>query len=164
MQKDMDLMELLHRLDDPHWLEWPTGYDSSAAAVPFDRLVSRLDSDFSTRCEVDQNIQDSAQYGRIDIPAQATVCGTNIVVLVSKFRPLAMVAADNPGAFFGTADACTEGELHVGDLEKVEQALVALGYVVIPEELLTNRYDGVANLSSHGSGPPSWWDRFFGSF
>jgi hypothetical protein len=75
-----------------------------------------------------------------------------------------MVAADNPGAFFGTVDACAEGELYVGDLEKVERALVGLGYVVIPEELLTKRYDGVARLSSHGSGSPSWWDRFFGSF
>ncbi|MFD7898413.1 hypothetical protein [Streptomyces sp. NPDC059743] len=159
-----NLLEILRRLDDPEGLESPADYSKAEVANAFNRLVVRINSDFSTNCETDQNIQDSAQYGRLEVPAESTVCGTRIVVLVSKFKPLAMVAADNPGAFFGTEDARAEGELDSGDLEKVEWALVSLGYVMVPEELLTTHYDGAASLRFHGSDPPDWWDRFFGSF
>jgi hypothetical protein len=61
-----------------------------------------------------------------------------IVVLVGKFRPLTMVAADNPGAFLSTNEARAEGELDASDLEKVEQVLAGAGYVTIPEGLLTS--------------------------
>ncbi|MFD5697981.1 hypothetical protein [Streptomyces lasiicapitis] len=159
-----NLLDILRRLDDPEWLESPSDYNQAEVAGMFSRLTARISAEFSSHCEVDQDIQDSAQYGRLEVPAGSTVCGTRIVVLVSKFKPLAMVAADNPGAFLGTADARSEGELDVGDLEKVEQALADLGFVVMPEELLTVRYDGAACLRFHGSGLPSWWDRFFGSF
>lgn len=159
-----NLLEFLQRLDSAEWLEFPSDYNRAEAADVFDRLASRICSEFSSRCEVDQEIQDSAQYGRLEVAAESTVCGTRIVVLVSKFKPLAMIAADNPGAFLGTEDATAEGELDAGDLEKVERALVELGFVAVPEELLARRYDGVARLRFHGSGPPSWWDRFFGSF
>ncbi|MFD9499284.1 hypothetical protein [Streptomyces sp. NPDC060035] len=82
---------------------------------------------------------------------------------MSKFKPLAMVAADNPGAFLGTDEAHAEGELDANDLEKVEQVLAESGYITIPEELLTRSYGGPTLLRFHGSGEPSWWDRFFGS-
>ncbi|MEU6520877.1 hypothetical protein [Streptomyces sp. NPDC046978] len=157
-------MEMLHRLDDPEYPEAPADYSAAEAAASFSRLAEQVDYRFSTRCAIDQDIQDSAQYGRIEVPGEATVCGTRIVVLVSKFKPLAMVAADNPGAFLGTDEAHAEGELDANDLEKVEQVLAGSGYVTIPEELLTIRYDGSTLLRFHGSGEPSWWDRFFGSF
>ncbi|MFE4832086.1 hypothetical protein [Streptomyces sp. NPDC056672] len=85
---------------------------------------------------------------------------------MSKFGSLALVSADNPGAFFGTDDAQAEGELDAGDLARVEQALVGLGCVVVPEELLNLRYDGESRLRpwDQGQWPPSWWDRFFGFF
>ncbi|WP_243710577.1 hypothetical protein [Micromonospora sp. KC213] len=100
MTKDASLMELLHRLDDPEWPEAPADYNAADAAASFSRLAVQVGSRFSTPCEIDRDIQDSAQYGRIEVPGGATVCGTRIVVLVSKFKPLAMVAADNPGAFW----------------------------------------------------------------
>ncbi|MEV7616161.1 hypothetical protein [Streptomyces sp. NPDC089799] len=155
-------MEMLHRLDDPERPEAPANYNAADAAASFSRLTVQVGSRFSMPCEIDQDIHDSAQYGRIEVPGEATVCGTRIVVLVSKFKPLAMVAADNPGAFLGTDEARTEGELDASDLEKVEQVISESGYVTIPEELLTSRYDG-STLRFHGSGEPSWWDRFFGS-
>ncbi|MEU8184819.1 hypothetical protein AB0B85_08535 [Micromonospora sp. NPDC049044] len=164
VQRDAGLMAVLRRLDDPRWLEFPADYGSAALAASCRTLVADLDSRFATSCPIERDIQDSAQYGRIEVPGPATVCGTRIVVLVSKFTPLAMVAADNPGAFLGTDEACAEGELDAGDLEKVEQALVGSGHLVIPEELLMTRYDGVAHLRFCGSGGPYWWDRFFGSF
>ncbi|MFI1018164.1 hypothetical protein [Streptomyces sp. NPDC020965] len=164
MERDANLMEMLHRLDDPEWLEAPADYNPADTAASFDRLAAQVDSRFSTRCRIDRDIQDSAQYGRIEVPGEATVCGTRIVFLASRFKPLTMVAADNPGAFLSTDEARAEGELDASDLEKAEQALAELGYVAIPEELLTNRYDGVTRLRFHGSGEPTWWDRFFGSF
>ncbi|WP_406123558.1 hypothetical protein [Streptomyces sp. NBC_00989] len=164
MERDAHLMEMLRGLDDPQWPEFPADYSGVEAAASFSRLAAQIGSHFSTRCEIDRDIQDSAQYGRIEVPGEATVCGTRIVVLVSKFKPLAMVAADNPGAFLGTDEACAEGELDASDLGKIEKALAGSKYVAIPEELLTNRYDGATRLRFHGSGEPSWWDRFFGSF
>ncbi|MEU4498120.1 hypothetical protein AB0F96_32995 [Streptomyces sp. NPDC023998] len=160
-----DLMTLLRRLDDPEWLEWPMGYSSGKAAVPFGRLVSKLEGDFGTSCTAEQDTQDSSEYGRVIIPAEATVCGTRIVVCVSKFGSLALVSADNPGAFFGTDDAQAEGELDAGDLIRVEQTLIDLGYVVVPEELLTLPYEGESRLRpwDQGQWQPSWWDRFFGT-
>lgn len=164
MEERADLIEILRRLDNPDGLEWPPGYSKSDVEAQFDRLVSRLDADFSACCETDRNIQDSAQYGRIDIPAEATVCGTRIVVLVSKFSPLSMVAADNPGAFLDTREAHAEGDLDLGDLAKAEQALTDMGYLVIPEELLECHYEGTVKLIHHGSDTSTWWHRFFGSF
>jgi hypothetical protein len=164
MERDASLMEMLHRLDDPEWPEAPADYDAADAEASFSRLAVQVGSCFSTSCEIDRDIQDSAQYGRIEVPGEATVCGTRIVVLVSKFKPLVMVAADNPGAFLGTDEARAEGVLDASDLEKVEKIIAGLEYVTIPEELLTRRYDGFTLLRFHGSGEPSWWDRFFGSF
>ncbi|MFE5893989.1 hypothetical protein ACFQ6E_34285 [Streptomyces sp. NPDC056462] len=54
--------------------------------------------------------QDSSEYGRVTVPADASVCGTRIVVCVSKFGSLALVCADNPGAFLGTGEVQAEGE------------------------------------------------------
>ncbi|MGW4984905.1 hypothetical protein [Streptomyces mirabilis] len=166
VESEADLMTLLRRLDDPEWLERPMGYSRSEAAVPFGRLVSSLESDFGTSCTAERDTQDSSEYGRVVVPAEATVCGTRIVVCVSKFGSLALVSADNPGAFFGTDDAQAEGELEAGDLARVEQALIGLGYVVVPEELLNLRYDGESRLRPWDKEPwqPSWWDRFFGFF
>lgn len=164
MERDADLMELLHRLDDPECPEAPADYNAANSATSFSRLAVQVGSRFSARCEIDRDIQDSAQYGRIEVPGEATVSGTRIVVLVSKFKPLAMVAADNPGAFLGTDEAQAEGELDANDLEKIEQVLAESGYITIPEELLERSYSGPTPLRFHGSGEPSWWDRFFGSF
>lgn len=46
---------------------------------------------------------------------------------------------------------------------KVEQALVDLGYAVVPEELLESDYDGPSRLHLN-SRRPSWPDRFSGTF
>ncbi len=164
MERDVSLIELLQYLDDPESPEAPADYSLTKAAASFDRLALQIESCFSVICKTDRRIQDSAQYGRIEVPARATICGTRIVALVSKFSPLAMVAADNPGAFLGTDEARAEGELDVIDLDKTEQVLAQSGYLSIPEEILTQRYDGPTLLQFHGSGEPSWWDRFFGTF
>ncbi|WP_161355171.1 hypothetical protein [Streptomyces sp. SID3343] len=81
---------------------------------------------------------------------------------MSNFGSLAMVAAENPGAYLDTDDARGEGVLDVGDLATVERALIVTGYVVVSEELLHTLYDGPAPLRKDERWPPTWWDRYFG--
>ncbi|MFJ8863912.1 hypothetical protein ACIRD8_36620 [Streptomyces sp. NPDC102451] len=59
--------------------------------------MRRLETDFGAECEFEQDTQDSSEYGRVRVPAEATIRGTRIVVCVSKFGSLAEVCADNPG-------------------------------------------------------------------
>lgn len=160
---EADLLALLRELDDPKGLEWPQNYDREEIGVRCNDLVSRLDDDFAAHCTAHQDTQDSSEYGRVVVPANATVCGTRIVVCVSRFGSVALVCADNPGAFLGTEEAHAEGELDGADLARVNRALVDLGYVVMSEELLESDYNGTSRLPSHVQ-RPTWWARFFGFF
>ncbi|MFJ4843269.1 hypothetical protein [Streptomyces sp. NPDC088746] len=158
---ETELLALLRELDDPERLEWPLNYDRAAASLTFSRLVRRLEADFGVQCEFEQETQDSSEYGRVRVPAEATLCGTRIVVCVSKFGSLAEVCADNPGAYFGTDDAREEGALDPSDLATVERALDEIGYVSVPEELLESDYEGPSALVLFEA-RPTWWTRFFG--
>ncbi|MGW1868928.1 hypothetical protein ACWCPS_25615 [Streptomyces mauvecolor] len=162
-EHEADLLALLRELDDPEWVEWPQEYNRSDTAALFDDLVARLEGDFTARCASERDTQDSSEYGRITVPAEATAYGTRIVVCVSKFGSLALICADNPGAFLGTEEAQAEGELDAADLGKVDQALADLGYAIVPEELVERDYDGPTRLPWHVH-RPSWWHRLFGSF
>ncbi|MFE1383374.1 hypothetical protein ACFW6S_30940 [Streptomyces sp. NPDC058740] len=162
-ENEEELVALLRGLDDPDWLERPQGYDRGAVGRDFDVLVARLEGDFATSCDDERDTQDSSEYGRVVVPAEATVCGTRIVVCVSKFGSLAFVCADNPGAFLGTDDAQAEGELDAADLARVREALTDLGYALVPEELLACDYAGPSRLPSFVA-RPTWWSRFFGYF
>lgn len=115
------------------------------------------------RCESERDFQDFSEYGRIVVPAEATVCGTRIVVCVSTFGSLALVCADNPGACLGTDEAQAEDDLDAADLASALRALADLGYAVVPEELIESDDDGPSRLPSHVA-RPSWWHRFFGIF
>ncbi|MFD5258841.1 hypothetical protein ACFWM5_39275 [Streptomyces bobili] len=150
---ETDLLALLRGLDDPEWLEWPRDYDRGEAAVLLGRLVLRLEGDFAARCRAEQDTQDSSEYGRVVVPAEATVCGTRIMVCASKFGSLALVCADNPGAFLGTEEARAEGELDAADLAQANRALADLGYVVVPEELLECDHEGPSRLPWHVQRP-----------
>ncbi|MFI5740983.1 hypothetical protein ACIA9I_21755 [Streptomyces anulatus] len=162
VMSETELLALLRELDDPERLEWPLDYDRTAVAVAFGGLVGRLETDFGVKCEFEQDTQDSSEYGRVRVPAEATVCGTRIVVCVSKFGSLAEICADNPGAFLGTEEAREEGALDPGDLATVERALAEFGYVSVPEELLESDYEGPTALACF-EGRPTWWARFFGT-
>ncbi|MEU3788520.1 hypothetical protein AB0F07_01785 [Streptomyces fructofermentans] len=154
------LLALMRELDDPERLEQPLHYDRAKIGLAFDGLIRRLEADFEAPCESERDSQDSSEYGRIHVPAEATICGTRIVVCVSKFGSLAEVCADNPGAYLGTEEAREEGVLDMADLATVEQALAELGYVSVPEELLESDYEGPSALDATR---PTWWTRFFGT-
>ncbi|MFE6176177.1 hypothetical protein [Streptomyces sp. NPDC056464] len=123
-ESEADLFSRLRELDDPEWLEWPQHYDRSGTGVHFGVLAARLEADFAARCTAEQDTQDSSEYGRVVVPGDATVCGTRIVVCVSKFGSLALVCADNPGAFLGTDDAPVDLGLSAGhaDMESFDLA------------------------------------------
>ncbi|MFD5748944.1 hypothetical protein [Streptomyces sp. NPDC127033] len=159
---ETELLALLRELDAPERLEWPLNYDRAAVSLAFGELVRRLETDFGVQCDFEQDTQDSSEYGRVRVPAEATVRGTRIVVCVSKFGSLAEVCADNPGAYFGTDDAREEGALDPADLATVERALAELGYVSVPEELLEGDYEGPTPLERFEA-RPTWWTRYFGS-
>ncbi|MFE3270352.1 hypothetical protein [Streptomyces sp. NPDC059215] len=158
-----DQLTLLRELDDPQWLEWPAAYDRYAVAARFGELVARLESDFGVPCMAEQDTQDSSEYGRATVPAEVTTCGTRIVVCVSKFGSVALVCAENPGAFLGTQEAQDEGELDAADLASVDRAVVELGFTVLPEQLVDSDQDGPSRAHLYGQ-RPTWWDRFFGTF
>ncbi|MCX0247872.1 hypothetical protein [Streptomyces drozdowiczii] len=102
-KSEKELLVLLRELDDPQRLERPLRYDRRSVGLKFGRLVRRLEADFGTSRESERDTQDSSEYGRVRVPAEATAEGMRIVVCVSKFGSLAEVCADNPGAFLGTA-------------------------------------------------------------
>jgi hypothetical protein len=52
----------------------------------------------------------------VPVSAAATICGTRIVVCVSKFGSFADVCADSPSAFLGTDEAREESALDLAGL------------------------------------------------
>ncbi|WP_246127245.1 hypothetical protein [Embleya hyalina] len=124
MNDDVALIALLRRLDDGEHLCAPQEYDERGISSMLHRLVSRVEADFATRCPVECHHRNTVEYARVVVPGEATVCGTRIVVSISNFGSLAMVAADNPGAYLGTDEAREEGALDAGDLATVKRALL----------------------------------------
>ena len=152
------LWELLRSLDDPEHLEFPAGYDRVKVRGQFDQLTDRLGGAFSCACTVDHP-EDASFHGRIEIPAEATSTGSQLVITVSNFGGLAVVAVDNPGVW--SREEFTE-LLHPDDAERIYAALDSLGYTVVPEEPLWQPYDGSGRLRQlHPAHPPTWWIRFF---
>ncbi|MFI0967842.1 hypothetical protein ACH4S8_41750 [Streptomyces sp. NPDC021080] len=157
---DESAWTLLRHLDDPDHMEFPHGYDHTAARARFDQLAAHLDQRFQCTCTVDRQVQDASHHGRISIPETATAGGDRITVTVSNFGNLAAVT-------LGNSESCDEDEerelFQATDRHRVENVLEALGYVAISEHLLRTRYDGVSDLVSYypPEHPPRWWTRFF---
>ncbi|WP_063761444.1 hypothetical protein [Streptomyces exfoliatus] len=104
----MELLALLREVDAPERLERSL-HQTAPRPASSSGARCRLEADFGASCESERDTQDSSEYGRVHVPADATVCGTRIVVCVNKFGSLAEVCADDPGAFLGTDEAREEG-------------------------------------------------------
>jgi hypothetical protein len=146
-------------------LEVPRVFDHTAAESRFGELVARIEDAFGVQCE-HGHPQDSACFGSVRIPAEATRTRTKrtrtpcaVEVAVSAFGSLAAYRA--------------VGELwdqvvpvHPDDGQRIEEALEALGYVIVPMEVLATPYDGpngwVFGASPYGSTGTTWYTRFFG--
>ena len=159
--KTQELWRLLHDLDHPTNLERPAGYDQAVTRARFDRLAQRLDSDFSALCSVDRDVQDASHHGRIEIPEQATASQVRLVLVVSNFGNMVVLAAENPGSH---TDVEAGAIIAVEDRNRIGDALADLGYVLVPEEPLWQVYDGASvALRAAYSDPKhiTWWIRFF---
>jgi hypothetical protein len=66
---ETELWQRLRALDNPDQVESPAGYHHRGARAQFERLVTRLDTDFGCRCKVDRDMQDASLHGRIEVPA-----------------------------------------------------------------------------------------------
>jgi hypothetical protein len=155
---ETELWQRLRALDDPDQLEFPADYHHRRARAQFERLVTRLDTDFGCRCNVDRDTQDATLHGRIEVPAPATAGGIRLVVSVSNFGGLAVISVENPGMW---TDAEAAELLHADDAGRIGAALAELGYTLIPEEPLSRTYDGVWGREVFGRAV-TWWDRYFG--
>lgn len=151
---DDKLREELRALDDPTHLEFPRNYDHAATRARFGQLGERLAAEFNCSCDLDLQVQDASFHGRITIPADATHNNTRIVIVVSNFGSLTVVAAENPGVERTGKHAKV---VHRLDLPRISRILDQLSYVLVPEELLWTRYDGDSDLADDGY----WWSRFF---
>jgi hypothetical protein len=154
---EQELRALLHDLDEAGGLERPTFYSHRKTRAAFDALVERLDADFSTNCRADRDVEDASLHGRIEIPVEAVGGAAQIVVSVSNFGSMAVVSAENPGAYLDLTEALADDGITGADLRTVRRALDELGYRVIPEELLNRPYDGISELGLS----LDWWTRFF---
>jgi hypothetical protein len=84
-------------------------------------LVDRLEAAFSCTCQADRHIEDASHHGRVEIPAAAAATRSQLVIVVSNFGGLAVVAIDNPGVW--TGEELTE-LLHPDDAGRIYPALV----------------------------------------
>jgi hypothetical protein len=155
---DAQLSQLLRSLDDPDHLEFPANYNHRRTRARFEQLVQRLNTDFSCQCDVDRHVQDASLHGRIDIPATATASGRRLVIAVSNFGDLAVLAVDNPGVW---TDAQATSLLHADDADRIRIALTELGYTQIPEESLWQPYDGACDPDVFAPSNATWWIRYF---
>jgi hypothetical protein len=161
MDDEQELRDLLHEHDEAGGLEHPAFYNHRKTRAAFNALVERLDADFSTSCRADRDIEDASLHGRIEIPVEAVGGAAQLVVSVSNFGSMAVVSAENPGAYLDLTEALADDAITGTDLKTVRRALDELGYRVIPEELLTRPYDGVSDLGYPPDRQPDWWIRFF---
>ena len=145
---------MLTSLDDPDHLETPADFNRDETRNRFRQLVDRLSTAFSCACEAEGNVEDASYHDRVEIPAAATATGTRLVIVVSNFGGLAVVAADNPGVW--TQEEFTE-LLHPDDAQRIYTALDDLGYTVVPEEPLWEDYDGDGPLPRYSDGQPPTW-------
>jgi len=152
------LWALLYELDDPAHLETPQGFDWEAARRQFDGLVARLNAAFQTTCATDRSIEDASYHVEVTVPADATATEVDLVVRVSNFGNLAVLALENPGAYDQEE---FDALVHESDLTRIYECLDEGGYILVPEAPLWEPYDGRVPGSVFLPSKPSWWIRYF---
>ncbi len=153
----------LREYDDPDHLEHPRGFDRDAETDRAHRLVNRLSADFGWRLSTDagtSSVQDASFLGDIEIPAPATRSGERIVIRLSNFGQLAVVALEG----FGVHDT-SEFSVLIDDTDRrtIERALGDEGYRLVPESILWRDYDGTSDAlrAAYPQTRPTWWIRYF---
>ncbi|MEV7606083.1 hypothetical protein AB0N65_11645 [Paenarthrobacter sp. NPDC089322] len=153
-----ELWALLRRLDDPAHLETPQGFDWEAARRQFDDLVSGLNTAFGTDCGADRSVQDATFHAQVIVPGDATATGRDLLVRVSNFGNLAVLALVNPGAYDQEE---FDALVHQNDVARISKSLDEGNYNLVPEAPLWRPYDGRVPAGVFLPNKPSWWTRYF---
>ncbi len=150
-----ETLRLLRNLDDPdpRYAEVPADFRHRTEHKRFKLLAEAIDEEFSCSCKHDDRMQDTAELGRIEIPETVLDSPARIVVSISNFGRMTIVALENPAAW---SDAETAESMAASDRTRIEDALGRLGYIHISEDPLDDPYDGDHDW------PSTWRDRFFG--
>jgi hypothetical protein len=112
-------------------------------------------------CPCDSGLaQDSASFGSIRIPAEASRSRTKrtrillpLTVSVSKFGGLATYGPSTP---YGEVSY-----VHPDDRERIEESLTGLGYLLVPGHILDTPYDGPNAWVFGPTTDATWFTRFF---
>lgn len=159
---DEEARALLWSLDEPGALERPSNFDHSKARAARDLLAERLDAEFATTCRVDRQVQDASLYSRIEIPVEALRGLEQIVISISNFGALTVVAAENPGVYLDLTEAIEASVLDAADLAMVQGLVAETGHVEISERLVMAPYDGPGGFAArYPGGDTDWWLRYF---
>ncbi|MFE6910657.1 hypothetical protein [Streptomyces erythrochromogenes] len=169
---DEQVLALFHALDrmpGPDHLECPDGFDYTLAESRATGLRNRLDDDFGQPCGLDR-LEDASYSFSVAVPAGATDAGVPLGVRLSNYGSLAVVSTPLPDSHDDLAHAVRDGALSETERHRIEAALSDLGYTLVPQRLLHERYDGVTRLADEGiscisygthAGLATWWTRFF---
>ncbi|MCL8013390.1 hypothetical protein [Streptomyces sp. AS02] len=172
------IRELMRELDDPAHLEYPEGYDWSAARQRFERLAGALERRFGPSV-TSGGVPDASLYGFVLVPAEATGTDRRLSVLMSNFGPFVTAGTGKEGGW-----GLPRGEAGLSDefVAWLDELCTELGCVYVPAELVLEPYDGptlqedeeaeavLAALAAESGDeeedeeddlPPSWYDRYF---
>jgi hypothetical protein len=163
-----DWAALLRGLDEPGVLGqeagvcYPRGFDRAAQQARFDRLGALLSDAYGQPLSGGQGPYPEASFfGWIHIPPEATLTRAKrtripfgLTVIASNFGDLATYVPSSSGPVEPTWP-----KVHPDDQSRVEGALMASDYVVVPHEVLQKPYDG-PNEWLFGT-TETWFGRFF---
>lgn len=139
-------------------MEFLDGFNHQRANDRAAALAERLEGEFGCPCPVD-GMQDAAGYFAVRVPREVTEAGWPITVWLSNYGDLASISP--PSGFPDrVSETFAEGSVSGADRLRVEASLSDLGYVLVPQRLLKNPYDGIHTDWLWGS-EPNWWIRFF---
>lgn len=151
----MEWLPLLRELDEPLLVETPRNFDCAATQARFNLLAEQLSASYAVNLVAGAGPeQDAARFGAIEIPAEVTRTRIKrkhppgpLVVVISSFGNLATYHQSTPDL-----------EVHPDDQQRVENALTAVGYTVVPEHILAAAYDGP---NADPDLDITWYTRFF---
>lgn len=145
-------------------LDVPRDFDLAAAESRFRELVALIEDAFGVPCE-HGHPQDSACFGAISIPSEAT--RTRAKRTRTPFAVEVEVSAFGSLATYHPVGELWDQVVPVqsDDAQRIEGALDALGYVIVPMDVLAMRYNGpngwVFGPSPYGRTDVTWYTRFF---
>jgi hypothetical protein len=150
-------VDQLRAADDPVHGERPPAFDEARERAGVEALINSINQVFGTECQAEIGaplIQDASHFATIEIPAEATGGGEELLVRVSNF-----------GRLVALANAALQTPASATDRSRLAALAAERGYRVVFAALLVTRYDGANQALKElwASHPEqlTWWTRFF---